>query len=202
MRCRNCGATLAESAQYCMQCGTPAGGSPQGIKAPLPTVSFVGPSFLAGTLMGILSSIPLVNCLCCAWLLGGGGLSAWLVGRNTSAGPQALSYGDGAFAGVLTGVWGAVVATLASIPLRLLSAGALQEQQAQLETLLNEYPEIAGPARDTLMSLAAGDISPLTVLITLVSNLLIYGLFAMLGGILLVAIIRRRPGSGVGTSQE
>ena len=44
------------------------------------------------------------------------------------------------------------------------------------------------------MNLASGDLSPLIVLFTLISNLVIYGLFAMIGGILLVAAFRR-PGT-------
>jgi len=194
--CRQCGATLAENAQYCMQCGTaaspPPASSAQASGEPLVVGRFLGPAFLSGTVMGILAAIPVVNCLCCAWVLGGGGAAAWLVGRDLPRGTTgALGFGDGAFAGVLTGVWGAIVATLASIPFRFLSAEALEEARAEIEALLSQSPEISGPMREMMLSLISPDLSPLAVLLTLMINLLTYSLFAMIGGILFVAIVRR-----------
>jgi hypothetical protein len=191
--CTRCGATLAESAQYCMQCGTPAGGVPADA-APLAAGTFVGPALLSGTLVGILGSIPFVNCLCCVWMLGGGGLAAWLVGRSSPGGPRTLTYGDGAFAGVLSGAWAALVATVAFILPRVLLPDFFRNQQDEIEALLSEFPEVAEEARELLMLLAADPPSMLAVLVTLVPNLLLYGLFSMIGGILLVAVLRRPSG--------
>jgi hypothetical protein len=192
--CRNCGATLPDNALQCMQCGTPVDPPQAGPAAPLATSAFAGPAFLGGSIMGVLSSIPIVNCLCCAWIVGGGGFATWLVGRNLPrrAGAGALSYGDGAFAGVLTGVWGGIVATLVSIPLRMLSAQALEQARAQMETIFSENPEIPDTVREMILALVSQELSLVGVLVTLVLNLVFYGLFSMIGGILLVAILRQQ----------
>jgi len=192
--CQSCGATLAESSQYCMQCGTPvdAPPTPEGTPAKAPdTTAFLGPAVLSGSVMGLLASIPLVNCLCCAWFLGGGGLAAWMVGRKLPGGARALGFGDGAFAGVLAGVSGALVATLLSIPLGMLSAASMAEAQAQMESVFRDNPEIPDWVGELMANLLSQEFSLLGVLIGLFLNLLVYGVFAMIGGILLVAIVRK-----------
>lgn len=190
--CQNCGATLADNAQYCMQCGTPADAAPPSTgETPPPTAAFLGPAAISGTGMGILATIPFVSCLCCAWFLGGGALAAWLVGKKMPAGPRSLSYGDGAFAGVLAGVWGAAVATLTSIPIRMLSAESIAQAREQIETALGQNPEVPGWIQELIRSLLTQELTPVNILIGLFISLVIYGLFAMIGGVLLVAVLRK-----------
>lgn len=193
--CWKCGAALADNAQYCMQCGMSAdeSGPETGPATPTSTTGFMGPALISGSAMGILATIPLVNCLCCAWFLGGGALSAWLVGKKHSGGIRNLSYGDGAFAGVLAGVWGALVATVASIPLRMLSAESIGQARDQIQTLLGQNPEVPGWVRDLLLNMLSQDLNAVSLLVGLFINLLLYGLFAMVGGIVLVAVMQRRP---------
>lgn len=192
--CWKCGATLADNAQYCMQCGTPADEpAPETGPATSPsTTGFLGPAVISGTAMGILATIPLVSCLCCAWFLGGGALSAWLVGKKQSGGIRNLSFGDGAFAGVLAGVWGAIIATLASIPVRMLSAERIAQARDQIETMLSQNPEVPNWVRELLFNMVSQDLNAVTLMVGLFINLLIYGLFAMVGGIILVAVMRRQ----------
>lgn len=193
--CWKCGATLADNAQYCMQCGTSAdeADTETGPATPPSTTGFLKPALISGSAMGILATIPLVNCLCCAWFLGGGALAAWLVGKKQSGGIQNLSYGDGAFSGVLAGVWGAIVATVASIPVRMLSAESIAQARDQIETVLGQNPEVPGWIRELLLNIVSQDLNAVSLLVGLFINLLLYGLFAMVGGILLVAVMRRRP---------
>ena len=47
------------------------------------------------------------------------------------------------------------------------------------------------PWRDWLTRVFSGEVSRFTVLFTLFSNLLVYALFAMIGGILAIAILNR-----------
>jgi zinc-ribbon domain len=192
--CWQCGATLADNAQYCMQCGTAAdeAGPETEPATPVSTTGFLGPALISGSAMGILATIPLVNCLCCAWFLGGGALSAWLVGKKQSGGIRTLSLGDGAFAGVLAGVWGAVVATVASIPVRMLSAASIAQARDQIETMLAQNPEVPNWVRELLLNIVSQDLNAVSLMVGLFINLLLYGLFAMVGGIVLVAIMRRK----------
>ena len=84
-----------------------------------------------------MSSIPIIaagNFLCCLWAQAGGGLAAWLLNKQR---PGGLKYSDGAFGGVFSGLIGAFVATLISIPIQMLvfTPERVAEIQAQFEQM-------------------------------------------------------------------
>ncbi len=194
--CRHCGATLPDEAQYCMQCGG-AAFEPRELSEPLPVSGFVEPAVLGGAFLGTLSALPIVslgNALCCMWVLGGGALAAWLLRRKHPQGPEAVTYGDGAFVGVLSGAFGAVIATAISIPVRLLSTEALRAEMEVFEELLTD---IEGPLRELFLRLVSPELSFVTVLATFFMNLVTFSLFAMVGGILLLAIMGRKSGNPI-----
>ena len=194
-QCKQCGQTLADNANFCSNCGasaTPPETPPAQPSSAIPPqeLDFFPPAIAGGFFLGLLSSLPLImagNCLCCMWVLGGGGIATWLLNKQR---PNGLTYGDGAFGGVLSGLFGAVVATLVSIPVRLLSARFFGSQQEAIEEAFREIPE--GPLRDLILRMASPEISAVTVAFTFITNLLIFALFAMIGGILTVAILQKR----------
>jgi hypothetical protein len=205
MQCKQCGAELPDTAKFCLQCGTPVepessepappnpppAPSPSS-QAPLPELDFVQPAMTGGMLLGLLSSIPIINtgnCLCCMWVLLGGGVAAVLLTRQRSLG--SITYGDGAFAGVLSGSFGAVIGTMVQMAVHALSARFMESQQQQMENILNRIG-MESPMRDWVLRVASGEISTFTVVFTFVSNLIAYSLFAMIGGILALAILRKR----------
>jgi hypothetical protein len=123
------------------------------------------------------------------WVLGGGGIATYLLNKQR---PFGLTYGDGAFVGVLSGVFGAVVATLVSIPVKLVSARFFESQQEAIEEAFRDVPEFEGPLRELMLRVASPEISATTILFTFLMNLLVFALFAMIGGILMVALLERR----------
>ena len=173
-----------------MECGTPID-TPPAEAAELTSGDFVRPALIAGAVMGILSSIPLVqfgNCICCMWVVGGGGFGAWLLGKKQSGGAGALSYGDGAFVGVLSGLFGGLLAAVAGI-LQLLALD--RDSLAELEqSLLELAPDIDPEILDVLLQFT--DFSPISVLMTLLVNLIVFPLFAIIGGILTIAVMGRK----------
>ena len=194
--CKHCGATLPDEAQYCLQCGGRALEPPVPSEA-LPVSAFVEPAVLGGTFLGTLSALPFVslgNGLCCMWVLGGGALATWLLQRKHPQGPEAVTYGDGAFVGVLSGSFGALIATLISIPVRLLSAEALREEMELFEEML---AGIEGPLRELFLRLVSPELSFFNVMTMLFMNLVLFSLFAMVGGILLLAILGHKSGNPV-----
>ncbi len=63
--------------------------------------------------MGLMSSMPIVavgNLLFGGWMLAGGAYSAYLLMKQRAG--RKISYGDGAFGGVLSGLVGSVITTL------------------------------------------------------------------------------------------
>src|SRR5262245_7223629 len=83
------------------------------------------PALLGAAVLGVLPALPLITMANCCWcrFITGGVISAYLMQQNH---PAPISAGDGAMVGLLAGVFGAIVATLVSIPLRLL-VGPMQQ---------------------------------------------------------------------------
>src|SRR5690349_24929968 len=87
------------------------------------------PALLGGIAIGVLSALPVINIAncCCAWILFGGALAAYLMQQNH---PEPIQIGDGAGVGLLAGVIGAAVWLVVSIPINLIMA-PLQSRMAQ-----------------------------------------------------------------------
>lgn len=196
--CKHCGTELPDHARFCLECGNPVPPPaeeppPSTPPAPPPELDFVQPALTGGMLLGFLSSIPFIsagNCLCCAWVLLGGGIAVMMLTKQR---PSGITYGDGAFAGVLSGLFGAVVGTIVQMSFRAMAARLFESQQQQLEQVLNQLGA-EGPMRDWVLRAASGEISAATLVFTFFTNLLVFSLFAMIGGILTIAILNKRKG--------
>jgi zinc ribbon protein len=191
-QCRECGAILPDTARACMQCGTPVD-SPErhstGSRAPL---QFVQPAIAGGFLLGLLSSLPIIsaaNLIFGAWILAGGALTALLVSKQR---PSGISYGDGAYGGVLSGFFGAVVSTIMLIPNKLFFAANWETLRQQTELKLTQMPEVEAPMRDLFLRAMSGEVSFTTEMVWLFFYGFTFSLFAMFGGILMVWILKRR----------
>lgn len=193
-QCKQCGATLPDNAKFCMQCGTPVQHEPQPAPpaSPLPELDFIQPALTGGMFLGFFSSVPIIsagNCLCFMWILLGGGMAAVMLTKQRPL--PTIKYGDAAFAGVLSGLFGAIVGTVLQLSFKAMAAGFFQSQQQQFEEMLRQF-EVEGPMRDWALRIFSGEISAATILFTFFSNLIVYALFAMIGGILAIAILSRR----------
>jgi hypothetical protein len=158
------------------------------------------PVLIAGVLVGICSALPLVsylNCLCCAWVIGGGMLAAFLYIKDSS---EVVTLGRGVVLGLMTGAVGAVVTTLFFIPLQMVLSGLGMDMSAQMREAVESVPELTPELRRALTSIfsESGTFSaPFLILIGFV-NLVIFSLVGMLGGTIGVAIFeKRKPHSGV-----
>jgi uncharacterized membrane protein YagU involved in acid resistance len=129
----------------------------------------------------------------------GGGIATMLLARQR---PTGITYGDGAFVGVLSGLFGAIVGTAIHIPLQIISARFIGSSPQQFEELLQRFG-VEGQMKDWMLRMLSGEISAVTILFTFFSYLLMWSLFAMIGGILTVAILNKRaqtPGAGIPTA--
>lgn len=188
-QCRECGATLPEDSRYCLQCGTENRPSENRTAQPQKELDFLKPAIAGGLALGILSSIPLIafgNVLCCLWAQAGGGLAAWFLDKQR---PGGLKYGDGAFGGVFSGLIGALVTTLISIPVQILlfTPERIAELKAQFEQM-SMQPE----TRELMMRIMSPGFDLTRTLLLLLLYMLLFGLFAMIGGIITTAILSRK----------
>jgi hypothetical protein len=143
-----------------------------------------GATMTASVLIPVLN---LVNCLCCAGVMGGAVLGVWMYKRTF---PPDLPFrvSDGAAVGALAGIVGAVLNTLISgFELMLASGGIAQRIEAQFETMQNSPISGADPAqleqaREFVTQLAQ---SPgLLVILVFVLFLVIFTGFGALGGVI------------------
>jgi hypothetical protein len=175
-----------------MQCGTSINAPKNSSGGTQPNLEFIQPAIAGGLLLGLLSSLPLINLgnlIFGAWILAGGALTTHLVLKQR---PSGISYGDGAFGGVLSGFFGAVVSTLLLIPSKLLFTADWETVRQRAELQLANSPETAGPMRDLFLRAMSAEVSFTTEMFWFFFYGFSFSLFAMLGGMLMVWISKRR----------
>jgi hypothetical protein len=146
------------------------------------------PALLGGLAIGVLSALPVINLAncCCAWILFGGGLAAYLMQQGRS---QPISVGDGALVGLLAGAIGAVVYALVSIPL---NAAMMPFQTEMFERAL-AGEDIPPEAREFLEMIGSGGGAVgFMAVVAFMFMLCISTLFGMIGG-LFGALIFKKP---------
>jgi hypothetical protein len=156
------------------------------------------PALIGGVILGILSAIPIVNalnCLCCAWVIGGSMLAAHLYVKSS---PVAVTLGRGVGLGLLTGAIGAIVDVLFAIPMHLMMRGMGVNFTESLRETLEQIPNMSPEMKDALGRFFADGGGPGIFFIIVVGffTLIVYSIVGMLGGALGVAIFeKRKPGT-------
>jgi hypothetical protein len=147
------------------------------------------PALLGGLVIGVLSALPVINLAncCCAWILFGGALAAYLMQQNH---PEPIQIGDGAIAGLLAGSVGAFVWLIVSIPISAVMA-PLQSEMAQ--RMLRNASDMAPELRSVLESMQGGPAIGLGLLFGFFLMLCVSTLFGMLGGLFGALMFRKSP---------
>ena len=151
------------------------------------------PVIIGGILLGVLSSLPVLNCACCAWVIGGGFLAAYLYVKES---PLIVSLGQGVTLGFLTGVAGTVIMALFTIPLILMSPEGSGEIAERIRQTIDQIPGFPAESREEMIELTSQEGFMKIVIITSIFAQQVFNcLLAMLGGALGVAIFeKRKPG--------
>jgi hypothetical protein len=147
------------------------------------------PALLGGVAMGVLSALPVINLAncCCAWILFGGALAAYLMQQNH---PEPIMIGDGAIAGLLAGVVGAFVWGLASIPIGLAMAPF---QSRMAEQALRNAADMPPELRALLEQFSGAPTIGLGLLIGFFVMLVVCTMFGMMGGLFGALMFRKSP---------
>jgi hypothetical protein len=136
--------------------------------------------------MGVLSALPLIsagNFCCCLWVVSGGVVAAYVLQQNT---PAPITAGDGALAGLLAGLTGAVIYLILSIPITILMAPI---ERAVMERVLENAGNVPVEVRDYMGTLSTG----VKIAAGFVVMLCVGSVFSTLGGLLGVAIFKKQP---------
>jgi hypothetical protein len=145
------------------------------------------PALWGGLFIGVLSALPFVsnlNACCCLWVVIGGVLTTYLLQERS---PAPITAGEGAVAGLLSGLIGAVIMSVLGV---LISAfggmdvkGAIDQMLAQ-GGLPPQFTDALERAREV----------PAAVwfLLSFLLSMVVYPVFSMLGALLGVAIFKKR----------
>lgn len=155
--------------------------------------SMFKPALVGGIVAGVLAAIPLVNCLCCLWIIGGAMLAAYLLSKDS---PVPLTLGDGAVVGILAGIIAAVTDAFASLPFETMNREYIQRFMDQFATEI--------PSRwEGWLEQRAGEMSPAWFLLGLLASAVIYAALGALGGTIGASLFgkKRLPPPGASHDQ-
>ncbi|MDQ3069355.1 MAG: hypothetical protein M3R55_06465 [Acidobacteriota bacterium] len=145
------------------------------------------PALLGGLFIGVLSTLPFVNignACCCLWVILGGMLAANLLQKNQA---EPINAADGLLVGLMAGVVGAFIGTVLSIPIQMMFGPVMRRSFERFMEGRDMPPEFL-----EMMSRLDGSVTASAVVVTLITSLIAYVIFGMLGGVLGVAIFRRK----------
>ena len=145
------------------------------------------PALLGGVTIGVLSALPVINLAncCCAWILFGGALSAYLMQQNH---PEPIQTGDGAIVGLLAGIIGAFVWVIASVPISV----ALAPFQSQMTSrMMRDAVDMAPELRSMIENLSGAPAIGIGLVVGFLVMLVVSSLFGMLGGLFGALMFRK-----------
>ena len=156
--------------------------------------SMLKPAVIGGVALGVFSAIPIIgmfNCACCAWVLMGGLLAAYLYVKESSV---PVSLGRGAALGLITGAIGSIICTLFSIPILLLSGGPGGFNfAAMLQQQMDKMPNVPLETRQAMEKLAAGGgLAFLFIILGIFFSLIAFSIFGLIGSTIGVALFEKR----------
>ena len=145
------------------------------------------PALLGGVTIGVLSALPVINLAncCCAWILFGGALSAYLMQQNH---PEPIQIGDGAIVGLLAGVAGAFVWLIVSVPI---STALAPFQSDMAGRIIRDAGEMAPEMRAIFENMAGAPAIGLSLILGFFVMLCVSTLFGMLGGLFGALIFKK-----------
>ncbi len=147
------------------------------------------PALLGGVTIGVLSALPVINLAncCCAWILFGGALSAYLMQQNH---PEPIQIGDGAIVGLLAGVVGAFVWVIVSVPV---SAAMAPFQSEMASRAMRDAVDMAPELRGILENMSGAPAIGIGLVIGFFLMLCVSTVFGMLGGLFGALMFKHQP---------
>lgn len=143
------------------------------------------PALIGGAVAGVLSAVPILNCLCCIWIIGGAMLAAYLLVKDS---PVILTAGDGAILGVLTGIVAAVVDTIVDIPFRAINVKFIEE----IINRLSQYAEEMPGGWEKWLETGGTEFSIAWFFLGMIISVVIFSALGVLGGIIGISLFGKK----------
>jgi ABC-type phosphate transport system permease subunit len=149
------------------------------------------PALLGGVTIGVLSALPVINLAncCCAWILFGGGLAAYLMQQNH---PEPIQAGDGAIVGVLAGIVGAFVWLIVSVPIGAMMAPFQSEMAARA---MRDATDMAPELRALFENMSGAPAIGIGLIFGFFVMLCVSTVFGMVGGLFGALIFKKNSPS-------
>ena len=144
------------------------------------------PALIGGTVAGVLSGLPYIQCLCCLWIIGGAMFSAYLLSKESAV---TLTIGDGAIVGILSGIIAAIVDYIVSIPFQAMNAEFIRNVFEKVAKQMEEVP----PSWESWLQQGSMETSLAMTMLGLLISMFIFAAFGALGGIIGVSIFKKKP---------
>jgi len=148
------------------------------------TPSMFKPALISGVAFGVAGAIPLVNlinCACCALIIGCGFLAAYLQSQQCKSAGVIFNAGAGALVGLVSGlVYGVVNSIISSILQMALGLGDWKAMLEQMEQFGSMDPQVMEQITQFMDS--TGPV--VIMLIGLFFSLLFGAIFATIGGLI------------------
>ena len=137
------------------------------------------PALLGGVVIGVLSALPVINLAncCCAWILFGGALAAYLMQQNH---PEPIQVGDGAIVGLLAGIVGAFVWLIVTVPI---STALAPFQSDMAGRIIRDAGDMAPEMRAIFENMSGAPAIGLGLILGFFVMLVVSTVFGMLGGL-------------------
>jgi type IV secretory pathway TrbD component len=156
--------------------------------------SMLKPALIAGVAFGVAGAIPvinLINCACCALIIGCGFLAAYLQSQQCKTVGVEFGAGAGAQVGLLSGlIYGVVSAILSTLLNAALGIGDWKQTLDQMEELGTMDPEVMEQITRFMDSTGPA----VLVLFGLFFALLFGAIFATIGGLIGGAVFKAEGG--------
>jgi hypothetical protein len=149
-------------------------------------------TLIGGALFGVVGGIPvlnLINCACCALIVGGGFLAAYLYSRECKAGGIEFRPGNGALVGLVAGLFYAIATTLVGAIFKAIMPQADPEEMAEMMEQFGAPPESV----DMALQFMEGSSGVMGLIIGFFITLLVAAVFSTIGGLIGGASFKVEP---------
>lgn len=154
--------------------------------------SILRATLIGGAVFGVLGGVPIIgalNCACCALIVGGGFLAAFLYSKECARAGAGFSPGNGALVGLVAGLFYALATSVVGAVFKSIMGPADIDQMMQALEQFDLPPEVAEQAAGWMER--TGGI--LGAILMFFFTLLLAAVFSTLGGLIGGAVFKVEP---------